>query len=136
MFVKNLAECLITINAPHVVQYDKTDKNGKPKDDSKIVDVQQGKSFQLLPAGPAVEIPDEFVNIEVVSRQLENYIKAGDIQEVSQNQTVNAKADDTATGDFSEMSREDLEGMAAAFGIEFDDNTKTLDLIKAIRAKS
>lgn len=135
MFLKNLVECLITINAPHFVQYDKTDKNGKPKEDAKILDVKSGKQFKILPAGEPVEIPDDVATRPEVKNQIDRYVKSGELIKVAGGDSNDADTQD-APGDLSGMSREDLESLAAALSIKFDDKTDNITLIKSIREKS
>lgn len=129
MFYKCAIACLVTINAPHSKIYadDSYDAKGNLKKGAKVIGANAGKSYDLKPAGEAVEIPDDVCKIPAVQDQIKTHLASGSIKKVTiENGATNYDA----------MGREELESTATMFGIKFDDNMNNDELIQAIEAKS
>lgn len=60
MYLKNLTAALITINAPHTLLRE------DPERPEKVTEVVPGKAYNLMPAGPAVEVPDDVAKCDYV----------------------------------------------------------------------
>lgn len=124
MLYKNIGVCLVTINTPHTEIYDEEsyDAKGNLKPGAKSTGIHAGKSYDLKPAGAAVEIPDEVCKQPIVAEQIKKYCSFGNIKKVE------------AENGYETMSREDLEETAKAFKVKFDDKTTDEQLISAIEA--
>lgn len=113
MYLKNLTAALITINAPHTVLRE------DPERPEKVTDVVPGKAYDLMPAGPAVEVPDNVAKCDYVR----NLHKAGEIEVAKESEPVVDPFDDTDDGD---KEPEHLVGM---------DDDALVDYAKAIGLK-
>lgn len=113
MFYKNNAKRLISINTPAT---NNTDEKGG------ITNVIKGVAYKLLPAGPAVEIPDE---IAEESAFLQHLIDTHEVVEV---------VDAGAVSDLHKMKKSDLVDYANALKIEFSERDNKLEIIAKIEA--
>ena len=109
MFFKNLIAKLITVNTP-----------SKTAEDGSVI---RGDAYKLLPAGPAVEIPDAVIeSSEIVQRFLESRIKKGFIVEIGESVE---KSD--GGGGYSKMKVDELRALAEGLEIEGADGMKRLN---------
>lgn len=107
----NKSKRLITLNAPHTPQ--------KDPQTGRVVGSQKGEAYDLMPAGEAVEVPEEVAN----SRYAKALIDTGDI-EVVKGESSDSDDDDQFKG----MKKADLQTLAESMDLEFDDRTTVAEL--------
>lgn len=109
--IKNTSECLITINTAQVVERD--EQTGK------VINVEQGKSYDLLPAGEAVDVDMNSLDKGTV-QWLEALAGKGQIAIV-------------AADEYDIMTREDMEAAASALKLKFTKSTTDKELRDLLR---
>lgn len=128
MYLKNLTAALITINAPHTVLRE------DPENEKKVTDVVPGEAYDLMPAGPAVEVPDEVAKCNYVR----NLHKAGEIEVSKESAPVDDPFSDDNNGEpehLREMDDDALVDYAKAIGLKPAQNWNRDKLVAAIVKK-
>jgi len=123
MKLKNLTKHLITINAPQEVASDY---------------VKPGQAYDLMPAGEAVEVPDELFSGDSgfkIKGYVNNLITAGMVQVVTGEQPASIDAALEKT-DYSSMKPDDLRKILDKMGVEHRPQYNAEKLIKLIRENS
>ena len=121
MLLLNNVARLITINGPQEKTFD---------DDHKLLDVLPGKEYRLMPAGEAVEVPDELCKCKFV----ETLIEEGSLINKS---PAGEAVDDGVKSDDSEkalgkMNKDELTDTAVAMGITVEESMTKSDIVAAI----
>lgn len=114
MYLKNNTVCLITLNSPQIVTKD---------EEGKVVDVQPGESYQLLPAGDAIEVPDVIAKGDYAQA----LIKSGEIVVAS---TPSESKDDG----LDELNDDELKAHAELMGVTIDKRWGRNKIVAEIRA--
>ena len=124
MLLQNKARRLIQINMPQ--QLIKDEKG-------KIVNAEAGEKYQLLPAGPAVNVPDTIMDAPVVKRFVEQLIKDGDIVCLDPNMV--APTPNNSGSEFDSMTDDELQERALIEGIEITEEDDRDSIIEKLSAK-
>lgn len=116
MFLKNNAKRLISINSPMVIK-----KNAE----GKVVGATPGKVYDILPAGPSVEVPDDVGMCDYV----EALIDCRDLSITDENEDV------FNLDDLSKNTKAELETFAEDISAEYPSGSNKATIIEAIEAK-
>lgn len=102
MFLKNTVAQLISINTPQ--------KLIKDPETGKVISAEPGVRYDILPAGPSVDVPDETCETEYVHSLLES----GELVVTGESTSEPESEDD----DFSDMDDEAVISYAQALNIK------------------
>ena len=116
MFLKNASARLITINSANTLVKDI---------EGKVTDVIAGKSYDLMPAGKAVEVPDSLCNENKFVKAL---LSTGDIVKTVEEDDSDSEVEIEIT----KMTKGQLIDFADANGIETDASAKKADILADI----
>ena len=119
MILKNNSKRLITINSKMNITKHPTTKQ--------VLGATPGKFYNLMPAGPAVEVPDEMCD----TRYVKVLIASGDI-------TAKVEVDEDETESSSglmELQKETLVELATEIGVDVHARWNKSEIVTAIEAK-
>jgi hypothetical protein len=111
--LKNNAAKLITLNAPHVTTE---------------LETKYPEKYKLLPAGPAVEVPQSIADTAYVKA----LVKTGDVS-IEQG-SASAPVESVEPSEYDDMTKAELVDMAEAMEIEVSSRDTKADLIAKLQA--
>ena len=123
MLLQNKAKRLITINTPF--------KHHNDPVTGALLNVEKGPRFQILPAGPAVDVPDQYLAHSTVKNFIGALVHAGDLAIIGDSEVLESEPESTPS-EYDGMPMDELIETAELMGVTVPDGANEATIISLL----